>query len=110
MPKATGSPYWDLWFVLPQNGCSGTFRCSARPCRFRGTFCRPRAGLLTRSTTVLRTNTNRAARVAALATAGLLALSACGDSDKDATSTDDTGNKATGTPILVGFINDDTGP
>jgi branched-chain amino acid transport system substrate-binding protein len=64
-----------------------------------------------RSFTVLVTNTKRAARIAALATAGLLALSACGDSDTGSNAAAASeGDKATGTPILVGYINDDTGP
>src|SRR5689334_3081130 len=57
---------------------------------------------------LVRSTFTRGARLAAVAAVGCLALSACGD--KSNGSTADSGNKATGTPILVGFINDDTGP
>ena len=55
---------------------------------------------------------SRTARLATLLTAGVLVLAACGD-DTASTTADasaDLGNKATGEPILLGFINDDTGP
>jgi branched-chain amino acid transport system substrate-binding protein len=48
--------------------------------------------------------------LAAVAAVGCLALSACGDKSTDGSSDTGSGDKATGTPVLVGFINDDTGP
>lgn len=50
-------------------------------------------------------------RAAAAAALCLLAVSACGDKSTPAsTSGSSGGQKATGTPISVGFINDDQGP
>ena len=57
------------------------------------------------------TRPGRKARLAALTLLGTIALAACGDAATDSNSSSATpGNKATGAPILVGFINDDTGP
>jgi branched-chain amino acid transport system substrate-binding protein len=49
-------------------------------------------------------------RLAAVATAGLLALTACGEKSTPSSAGSPASNKATGSPILVGFINDDQGP
>lgn len=54
----------------------------------------------------------RTARLTAVLLAGTIALAACGD-DTSSDSADpaaSAADKATGEPILVGYINDDTGP
>lgn len=54
----------------------------------------------------MRTTTiTRGSRLAAIATAGLLALTGCGDKETPSAASSDGGKPVTGTPILVGFIN-----